>query len=235
MAQNWEINVYDGNHLVENDMLDVESNFATLRSSFSGTNDAGIGSPPGGQLWFDTTDKVLKVRNQAESAWLALMYGNSGTPMWMYVNAVPDGWASAGSLTDRVIAVKGGSTYTTGGVGAGGWTISPHTLPNHRHTTASASHNHQWYNSYTGYANDLTWQSNGAIQSITYSSKQTGYRFMMSGISGGIHDMHPNDMWTSNAGLGAGNTGYYQGSLTNNHGSAWRPAAAVGILVAPDA
>ncbi|MHC4728794.1 MAG: hypothetical protein ACYS17_16365, partial [Planctomycetota bacterium] len=48
-----------------------------------------------------------------------------------------DGWAIDSSATDRVVAVKGGGTYTTGGATAGTWTISgltENSMNAHSHT-----------------------------------------------------------------------------------------------------
>lgn len=65
----------------------------------------------------------------------------SGTKMWFYHNAASDvpGWSLFAS-GDTLLAVKGGSTYTTGGTQAGNWQQSDHTLtvneiPPHTHTT----------------------------------------------------------------------------------------------------
>lgn len=66
-------------------------------------------------------------------------YVVSGTDMWFYADSAPTGWTLQGSLGDTVLAIKGGSTYTTGAASAGTWTQPSHTLtvdeiPAHSHT-----------------------------------------------------------------------------------------------------
>lgn len=63
----------------------------------------------------------------------------SGTKMWFYHNAASDipGWSLFAS-GDTLLAVKGGSTYTTGGTQSGTWQQADHTLtiaemPAHTH------------------------------------------------------------------------------------------------------
>jgi len=59
--------------------------------------------------------------------------------LWFYANAVPTGWAEIGSIGDTLLAIKGGTTYTTGGDTAGAWQLPDHKLeiaemPKHHHT-----------------------------------------------------------------------------------------------------
>ena len=53
-----------------------------------------------------------------------------GTPMWFYENSPPTGWVLDSPTSDNIIAVKGGSTYTTGGSQQGSWTITGITSAN---------------------------------------------------------------------------------------------------------
>jgi len=62
---------------------------------------------------------------------------------WFYLNAAPTNWTEVGSLGDTLLAVKGGTTYTTGGDTAGTWTQPDHTLttdemPSHTHTITAS-------------------------------------------------------------------------------------------------
>lgn len=66
-------------------------------------------------------------------------YVPSGTDMWIYADSAPTGWTLQSSLGDTLLAIKGGSTYTTGASSAGTWTQPDHTLttdeiPAHTHT-----------------------------------------------------------------------------------------------------
>lgn len=226
MAQTWTDNTYQVDHVGATDLQNIENNFGTLKSLFS-----GAGSPAGavaGMPWFDTTDKILKIRNQANSAWLGVMYGNSATPIWMYVDAAPDGWAVSGALTDMVLAIKGGSqAYNVAGGNSGGtWTQPSHTL-----TIAElAAHTH---GGNTGYYNTSHSHSfSGATPKYGSSGTDGSYG---SRLGGGSRSS------TSSVGINSNGANHRhtipsQGSdSAHNHGTTYRPAAAVGILVAPDA
>ena len=67
-------------------------------------------------------------------------YIPSGTKMWFYADTAPTGWTLDATPSDSLLAVKGGSTYTTGGAQAGTWTQPDATLtaaqiPPHTHLT----------------------------------------------------------------------------------------------------
>ena len=67
------------------------------------------------------------------------------TEMWIYANGAPDGWTINATPSDQLLAVKGGSTYTTGGTAAGSFTmpVHQHNMNSHQHpssgTTEAAS------------------------------------------------------------------------------------------------
>ena len=54
----------------------------------------------------------------------------SGTKMWFYADSAPTGWTLDGTPSDELLAIKGGTTYTTGGTTKGSWT--------HGHTASSS-------------------------------------------------------------------------------------------------
>ncbi len=60
----------------------------------------------------------------------------TGTKMWFYADAAPSGWTIDATPSDNILAVKGGATYTTGGVQVGSWTVSGLTSNN------ESSHTH---------------------------------------------------------------------------------------------
>jgi hypothetical protein len=75
---------------------------------------------------------------------LETLVGNfitTGRTLWLYENVAPTGWTTQ-AVTDRVLAVKGGSYGGSGGVGAGTWTQPSHTHtgPSHTHTTPNHYH-----------------------------------------------------------------------------------------------
>ena len=135
MSQTFTDDCFAAGHVAQTDLANMEANFATLKSTNSG------GSAPAnqvaGMLWFDTTKKVQKQRNQGDSAWIGLMHGDVSQKVWVYRNAAMDGWAIDGTVTDKVLALKGGATYTAGAATAGSWTLSGFTSG-----TESADHTH---------------------------------------------------------------------------------------------
>jgi hypothetical protein len=71
-------------------------------------------------------------------------YIPSGTKMWFYADTAPVGWTLDATPSDSLLAVKGGSTYTTGATQAGTWTQPDHTLditeiPDHTHSTGAST------------------------------------------------------------------------------------------------
>jgi hypothetical protein len=93
-------------------------------------------------LWFDTTNEVLKSRDVGNSSWYTQLQGTASLKFWVYANAAEDGWIVDSSVTDRLLALKGGATYLTAGTQAGSWTWPSHTLtiaeiPSHRHAPQS--------------------------------------------------------------------------------------------------
>ena len=218
MGQTFTDDCYALTHSGNTDLTNMETNFATLKSMFSG------GSAPSnnvaGMPWFDTTNKVLKIRNQANSSWLGVMYGNSNNKIWMYSNTATDGWTVYSSLTDRVLAIKGGSQAynVSGGNVAGTWTQPNHTLtaseiPDHSHNVNSGG----------AHAHDLVSDNAGSTVQIcvqtapgTASGDNSGFV-----VSGGAHTH-------TTATDGGGDTAH-------SHGTTFRPAAAVGTLQYPSA
>lgn len=66
----------------------------------------------------------------------------AGAKIWFYANTAPTGYTIDSVPSDELLAVKGGSTYTTGGATAGTWTQTGHALtvseiPPHTHDTNS--------------------------------------------------------------------------------------------------
>jgi len=210
MSQTFTDDCFAASHEAQTDMANIENNFAALKSAFSGTSQPSNVVP--GMRWFDTTKKLLKLRNQADSGWLGLMNGDANTKIWIYANAAADGWVVDSSVTDRVLAIKGGSNAynVSGGVVAGTWTQPSHALieaelPAHSHVIGNDSHTHTFtryshieYGGTAGAASEATGSSAGTVTTDSGSHNHT-----------------------------CGNTG--SGS-SHNHGTTHRPAAAVGTL-----
>lgn len=148
----------------------------------------------------------------------------SGTSMWMYADSAPVGWTINGTPNDNILAVKGGSTYTTGGSQQGAWVISglssgnesshvhsgpshAHTMPTHRHTGPSHTHTTgsvaltiAQMPAHTHYLNSSSWQN---------GSGDNGNQVRTTGISNGIETSSRGSGSTHNHGsTGSGGTGY---------------------------
>lgn len=67
MSQNFTDNFYGSANVVDTDMTKANANFGVLKSSFSGAT--APSDLIAGMWWFDTTSNILKVRNEANSAW----------------------------------------------------------------------------------------------------------------------------------------------------------------------
>ena len=68
MAQNFTDDCFDASHVGQTDLGNMENNFACLKSSFSGPS--APSNPVAWMIWYDTTNKRHKLRNEANNAWL---------------------------------------------------------------------------------------------------------------------------------------------------------------------
>ena len=198
MSQGWTDNVYDPAHEADNDLQNMENNFASLKSVFSGSSEPT--SPIAGMRCFNSTKKVWEIRDTGNSSWAGLLHGNTSQKAWVYRNSAIDGWVVDSSVSDRVLACKGGSIYTTGGAVAGSWTISGVSGASHSHTFTLPDHTH------TLSTRQGTTVPGGSVYKILLYYSSTG------GIDGTASGT------TSSVGVSV------------NHDSSWRPAAAVGTL-----
>jgi len=128
---------------------------------------------------------------------------------YFYQNTAPNKW-TAESFTDALLAVKGGSVYTTGASYSGTWTQPDHTLT----ADEIPAHDHGEEGAHTHTAS--AWALNGGTGGSGYrevgrsSSSKTS-------SSDGDH---------THAAVGSGNA--------HNHGNTWRPYAAVGLICTKD-
>jgi hypothetical protein len=205
--QTWTTDCYDVSHTAATDLQAYEDNFASLKSLFSGAS--APANTVAGMPWFYTTNKILEIRNNANDAWLGVLYGPATLKTWIYANTASDGWVIDATVTDRVLSLKGGANAynANGGTNAGTWTIAGFTVGN-----ASADHTHSMGAAHT----------HGLTPTYGYggSSEPAGNYWP------------PAD--TNSA--GGGNTGTQ--SVTHNHTLTFdgttRPAAAIGTLQYPN-
>lgn len=218
MGQNWTSDTYSGTNTGATDLQNIENNFAVIKSLWSGTTAPSI-DVVAGTPWFDTSKKLLKIRNEANSAWLGLMHGDVNQKILVYRDSAMDGWAIDSSVSDKLIALKGGSTYVTGGIDSqGSWTIGGLA---HVHTLAG-THTH----------------GNGSLYVSTYhrhniggSKTGSGFAIAAGGAEGGqgyysdYQGSSSQAVGGSTATANAGNTG-----SAGAHDGSWRPAAATMTL-----
>jgi hypothetical protein len=87
--QTWTDNCFQSDHQAQTNLQAFEDNFQCLKTAFSG--DAAPSSPSQGQWWFDTNSNILKIRNEANTAWISVF--NFATNVLMLSRA--DGVLSA--------------------------------------------------------------------------------------------------------------------------------------------
>ena len=129
MSQDWTDDVYDKDaftaHLI---MSNIELMFATLKSTFSGTS--APSNMVAGLLWLDTTNHLLKIRNEANNAWLTVFdLANFGA----FLDVISEKTTDAGVTVEGVVCKDNDIEVGTGGqvktgiivekVGAAGVTI----------------------------------------------------------------------------------------------------------------
>jgi len=217
MAQTFINDTYAGGHNASTDLTNIEANFAALKSSFSGTT--APASAVEGMVWRDTTKHLFK--EYTGSAWIGLMHGDAAHKVWIYRNAALTGWVVDGTVTDKVLSLKGGSTYTAGAVTSGTWTGLAH-------THAVGAHAHQIYNHIaTEATNDQYYNSSGNATNCAGPTETKSYGNYawppnITHTYGSCRHCQNVDMYTKTGGT----------AISGSSGSdaTWRPAAAVGTL-----
>lgn len=236
MSQDYTINSFQGDHAGQTDLLNMEKNHECHRSFFSGAS--APSNAVAGHPWFDTTQNLPKIRNDANSAWIAILTGTIYQKLWIYRNDTDDGWAIDATVTDRVLALKGGSGLynVNGGVNAGETWAN---LKAHTHTGASHNHDignhvHQTYKDNGSSSHGQGYDSSGSLVTIpagvitasgTHQHMLVGDQDSDENRMGDNYSANPASGSTDNETPGAGG-----GQSTADV----RPAAAVGTLQYPD-
>lgn len=98
----------------------IPNALAAVRSSFSGTTEPSDTTP--GMLWFDTSEKLLKIRNDADDAWSTLTLRSvpllSGPVSGTLTRYVP--LSGIAAITELVVI---SDTATTGSDASNNWTF----------------------------------------------------------------------------------------------------------------
>ena len=175
MSQTYKDDCYTITDLVAgttSNLQEIENNFTTLKGSFSGSSvpSGGDYTVVAGLTWYDTTNLQLKYRNAANNGWMYFFPGDASSKVWAYRNDAVEGMVVDTSVTDKVLAIKGGSQdyNVNGGNTAGNWTL------NHTHGDGSYSvntyHRHQfvydqegWFYYYGYYRTDFQGSTTQAV------------------------------------------------------------------------
>ena len=223
MSQAWTDNIPVVTNDAQADLEDMKDNFACLKSSFSGTT--APANAVEGQIYRNTT--YSNWRGYTGAAWVGMMVGDASQKMWVYRDSAMTGWVVDSSVTDKVLSIKGGSTYTTGAATAGSWTISGLAHTHGAGTLSGGTHYHKWYNfiALTTEAQD----GQGNIFGEGSPGMSTSYG-LLTNVAVTAEDEYPKnptqDHYTDSK------TTTISGSTASGGGSdgTWRPAAATGTL-----
>jgi len=112
MSQTYTDNCFTTTGVVQTQMGQVEENFAALKSAFSGATTPA--NTVAGMWWFDTTANILKLRNEANSAWLSVWDFANNKPI-LANNIIGD---FAAALKDPAAGTAGFRTIGTTAVKA---------------------------------------------------------------------------------------------------------------------
>jgi hypothetical protein len=149
--------------------------------------------------------------------WTVMMKGGTATKTFMFLNSAPQHWSLSSIIPDRLLSIKGGSKYTTGGAVKGDSYLPTHThgLDEHRHIWGHVSGpSGTWlymYNSDGGMRNvgKDTYYVDSGNYTMQVPTKIPGYTYLYT-TYGGPTSTDPSSAAT------------------------WRPTGAVGILVYPN-
>lgn len=159
------------------------------------SKDKDLETPEARRLIYDPNDKEMYFSDG--TSWVGVVSSTnyvpeveSGSSLWFYQDAAPTGWTIIGSVGDELLAVKGGSTYTTGGTQAGTWT-----QPSHSHSVGSHTHSFSGSTSYE-IAEDVNVATGGEGRHYHTFSGTTG------GASGTTGSSATSNTWRPDARVG---------------------------------
>ena len=118
MSQNFTDDSYSISHVGTTDLQNMENNFTCLKTSFSGANEPSNIVP--GMYWFDTTGNLLKIRDEADTAWLSIWDLANNKPLIANLSNEITNTMCAAALKDPIAATAGLRTIGTGAQQAAG-------------------------------------------------------------------------------------------------------------------
>lgn len=110
-SQQWTDNCYEATHVADTDLQNMENNFAALKTNFSGASSPS--DVDGSQWWADTSNHILKFRNEADSAWLEVWDLANDRPMGLDAPGEIGG-ATPGDATFVVLALQSNTESLSG-------------------------------------------------------------------------------------------------------------------------
>jgi len=183
MSQTFTDNCYQSDHVGQTDLANMEANFASLKSSFSGTS--APSNTVAGMFWLDTTNHILKMRNEANSAWVDLIDISTGYTYALDVDIIAGtGMSGGGTLTsDRTL---NHAAHTGDVTGAAALTLADGVVSQAKlKTTTSISS----INGTTAWQTvSLTGAEYGFIPMITISNSSDNARFRWHDYSVGYYE-----------------------------------------------
>jgi hypothetical protein len=97
MAQDYTPDCFAPGNTGQDDLQNMEDNFAALFSCHSGASEPS--ETAAGQLWLDTGNHILKIRNEADSEWLSIFDLANGRVLVAY-QALDHGTATTAELVN---------------------------------------------------------------------------------------------------------------------------------------
>lgn len=109
----WTDNIPAWGNQVSDDVGKIKDNFTEIKKSFAGTS--APANPQPGQIWLDTDNHLLKIRNEANNAWYSVWDMASNKPVLSSLSGDITGAMIAAAIKD---AAAGTASLRTLGTGA---------------------------------------------------------------------------------------------------------------------
>ncbi len=144
MSQDWVADLYTTATVADTTLSNMELMFATLKSTNSGAT--APANMVAGLVWFDTTANILKLRNEANDAWISVWDLATGKAIDSNLVAGFNAYAAASATASHLVALDASAQFpqstmaagtsvqvvnVTDGANASGNTVMPHddTIP----------------------------------------------------------------------------------------------------------
>lgn len=108
----WTDGIPDEDNNWDNDLAVISENFAVIKSLFAGAS--APSNPVAGQPWPDLTNHLLKIRNEANNAWLSMWDLANNKPVITNLSDEITAAMIASSAKDPAVNVAGLRTLGTG-------------------------------------------------------------------------------------------------------------------------